>query len=247
MEHHRAACARGSGPAVSTPLIAIRERFLSSVTVCFFCILPFSFCRFGSGLIPDFTNVGKAVRMAMTYYGNAKQRDQEFYAPSKSLDLHESYDCDLLSQPPVFVGRRGLMCAHILLPGKCENKWQELLLADDARNRAAGRPIKKDPSSAERAAEIADKIRDERKSEIRILLAKIVAEATQVRALPGKPWNVLIPCVVLANEFQTWERTNIPTKKGMSHIMPRSLAGRQGHSDGQLSGPSHLGEICRGI
>ncbi len=65
-------------------------------------------------------------------------------------------------------------------PGKCENKWQELLIADDAKNRAAGRLVKKDPSSAERAAEIADKIRDERKSEIKMLLAKIVAEVAQV-------------------------------------------------------------------
>jgi hypothetical protein len=69
---------------------------------------------------------------------------------------------------------------HTILPGKCENKWQELLLADDAKNRAAGRLVKKDPTSAERAAEIADKIRDERKSEIKMLLAKIVAEAAQV-------------------------------------------------------------------
>lgn len=138
--------------------------------------LRFFLFRFGSGLIPDFTNVGKAVRMAMTYYGNTKQRDQEFFAPRKFFKAMWPRRSKMCRMQTILLDP----CAHWLVSGKCENKWQELLLADDAKNRAAARPVKKDPSSAERAAEIADKIRDERKSEIRTLLVKVIAEVTQV-------------------------------------------------------------------
>lgn len=37
--------------------------------------------RYGTGLLPDFTTVGKVVKIAMGYVGNQKPREQDFYTP----------------------------------------------------------------------------------------------------------------------------------------------------------------------
>eukprot|EP00281_Chroomonas_sp_CCMP1168_P027364 CAMPEP_0206254176 /NCGR_PEP_ID=MMETSP0047_2-20121206/23557_1 /ASSEMBLY_ACC=CAM_ASM_000192 /TAXON_ID=195065 /ORGANISM="Chroomonas mesostigmatica_cf, Strain CCMP1168" /LENGTH=156 /DNA_ID=CAMNT_0053680457 /DNA_START=103 /DNA_END=569 /DNA_ORIENTATION=- len=104
--------------------------------------------QYGAGMLPDFTSVGRAVKQAMAYQGNRKQREGEFYAPRK-----------------------------------CEGKWQEMLLADDAKKCAAEKVQRKgpgEPSPAERAAELLQKIKEGRKTEIKTLITTVVAEAAQV-------------------------------------------------------------------
>ena len=62
-------------------------------------------------------------------------------------------------------------------PKKCENKWREILLADDARRGAAPKG-RQTPS--ERAGEIFERFRDMRKTEIKAGLARINADISDI-------------------------------------------------------------------
>jgi len=65
---------------------------------------------------------------------------------------------------------------------RCEGKWQEMLLADDARRSAIGQKRRiggENPTSAERAGEMISTLRESRKAEIRNLLTIVAGDNAQ--------------------------------------------------------------------
>ena len=60
-------------------------------------------------------------------------------------------------------------------PRKCENKWREMVLAEDSRKGSAGRTQRKvmDPTPSERAGEMIERLREQRKADIKAELSRV--------------------------------------------------------------------------
>ena len=107
---------------------------------------------------------------------------------------------------------------------KCENKWRELLNMEDAKkggNATRGQRKAGDPTAADRAAEMLERLREERKAEIQEHLVKVKAQIVEtdkeLAAVSEQPQSIL--------DRMAKEATTHPDL----HLMdPKSVLGRAG-------------------